>query len=133
MARRLQFFRPEEAEMIRKSGLFMLIFIASTGIGLVTAGDDPSSQQKQSAAKSGASSMTGCVDQQEGHYVLVDDHELKPVANLEADGFPTEGFAKYMGNKVTVRGTVKSDGSGKSVKVRTIEKVSDTCGTSQGK
>jgi hypothetical protein len=27
------------------------------------------------------------------------------MADLEADGFPTEGFAKHMGHKVTVRGT----------------------------
>ena len=120
--------------MVRTSTLFMVMF-AFTGIGLVAAaaGEDPASQQKQSAAKAGAGSMTGCVDQQEGRYVLVDDRDLKPVANLEADGFPTEGFAKYMGNKVTVRGTIKPDGAGKMVKVRTIEKISDTCTASQDK
>jgi len=40
-------------------------------------------------------SMTGCVDEQEGRYVLIDDHSLAPIADLEADGFPTEGFAKH--------------------------------------
>lgn len=71
--------------------------------------------------------LTGCVDQQEGRYVLTDDRTLSPVADLEADGFPTEGFAKHVGHKVTIRG-ISSSGSARPVfKVRTIETVSETC------
>jgi hypothetical protein len=122
--------------MIRNTALLTFALLAFTGIGPAASATETDTvpQQRQSdAAKTGSSSITGCVDQQDGKYVLVDDRELKPVANLEADGFPTEGFAKYMGNKVTVRGTVKSDGSTKSFKVRNIEKISDTCSVSQGK
>jgi len=90
-------------------------------------------KQPPPPAKAGESSMTGCVDQQEGHYVLVDDRNLKPVASLEAQGFPQEGFAKYMGNKITVRGTVKSSGSQPVFSVRRIEKVSEQCSGSQDK
>jgi hypothetical protein len=86
---------------------------------------DPGKDKKDS--KNG-SSLTGCVDEQDGRYVLVDDQNLNPVANLEADGFPTEGFAKHLGHKVTVRGT-SIPGSGRpSFKVRSIETVSETCG-----
>jgi hypothetical protein len=53
------------------------------------------------------------------------------IANLAADGFPTEGFAKYMGNKVTVRGTASSGGSRPLFKVRNIEKISETCAPRQ--
>ena len=71
--------------------------------------------------------LTGCIDEKEGHYVLVDDRSLNPVADLEAVGFPTEGFAKYMGHKVTIRG-ISSSGSTRPVfKVRSIETVSETC------
>jgi hypothetical protein len=94
---------------------------------------DPADQQQQernrqapSKAKADAS-MTGCVDQQDGKYVLVDDRNLAPVADLEAEGFPTEGFAKHVGNKVTVRGTVNSNGPRPLVKVRSIQRVSDGC------
>jgi hypothetical protein len=72
----------------------------------------PNSQEKAPAGKKKAasgSSLSGCVDQQEGHYVLVDDRSLSPVADLEADGFPTEGFGKHMGHKVTIRGTSGSE------------------------
>ncbi|HXS96228.1 MAG TPA: hypothetical protein VN736_16610 [Candidatus Limnocylindrales bacterium] len=75
--------------------------------------------------------MTGCVDEQDGKYVLVDDRTLNPIASLEADGFPTEGFAKHMGHKVTVRGTSSTGGAKPVFKVRTIEPVADTCAPQQ--
>jgi hypothetical protein len=82
------------------------------------------SEQKK---KPEGTSLTGCVDQQDGQFVLVDDHDLKVVANLDAEGFPAEGFAKHVGQKVTVRG-VSNPGSTRPVfKVRTIETVSETC------
>jgi hypothetical protein len=74
-----------------------------------------------------SSSLTGCIDEQNGQYVLVDDQNLNPVANLEADGFPTEGFAKHLGHKVTVRGTSIPASVRPTFKVRSIETVSDTC------
>jgi hypothetical protein len=89
--------------------------------------------QSQSKAQEGkkkvasGASLSGCVDQQDGRYVLVDDRSLDPVADLEADGFPTEGFAKHMGHKVTIRGTSNSGSTRPLFKVRTIETVSETC------
>src|ERR1039458_6358414 len=80
--------------------------------------------KKQAAS---GSSLTGCVDEKEGHYILVDDRSLSPVADLEADGFPTEGFAKHVGHKVTVRGTSSSGSTRPVFKVRTIETLSETC------
>jgi hypothetical protein len=90
----------------------------------------PASQKKVQDGKKttpSLASLTGCVDEKEGHYILVDDRNLDPVADLEADGFPTEGFAKHVGHKVTIRG-ISSSGSTRPVfKVRTIETVSETC------
>src|ERR1035438_7455157 len=73
---------------------------------------------KQAAS---GSSLSGCVDEKEGHYILVDDRSLTPVADLEADGFPTEGFAKHVGHKVTVRGTSTSGSARPVFKVRSID------------
>jgi hypothetical protein len=51
---------------------------------------------------------------------------------LEAEGFPTEGFAKHVGHKVNVRGTAGSnDQQGPVFKVRSVEALSDTCGPKQ--
>jgi len=77
--------------------------------------------------KAKTDSLIGCIDQQEGRYVLVDSRTMNVVAALEADGFPTEGFAKHMGHKVTVRGTSSTAGALPIFKVRGIETVSDTC------
>ncbi len=86
-------------------------------------------QQKQpkAPAKPAGASMTGCVDEQDSRYVLTDDRTLNPIANLEADGFPTEGFAKHMGHKVTVRGTSNPGDPLPVFKVRSIETISETC------
>jgi hypothetical protein len=73
--------------------------------------------------------MSGCVDEQDGKYVLIHDQTRAVLANLEADGFPVEGFAKHVGHKVTVRGTSSPDGGERPVfKVRVVESVSDACG-----
>lgn len=84
-------------------------------------------QQPKKDAKSASDSMTGCVDEQDGQYVLTNDRDLALIAVLVADGFPTEGFAKHIGHKVTVRGTSVPDGSKPTFKVRTIALVSETC------
>ena len=77
--------------------------------------------------KGSATALTGCVDEQEGQWVLVNDQTMAIIANLAAEGFPTEGFAKYVGHKVTVRGTSSSTGSRPLFKVRSIETISETC------
>lgn len=75
--------------------------------------------------------MTGCIDEDSGRYILVDDRELKPIADLQAEGFPTEGFAKHVGHKVIVRG-ISSPGEIRPLfKVRSIETVSETCAPQQ--
>ncbi len=88
-------------------------------------------QQPKSESKAKETALTGCVDEKEGHYVLVDDRNLSPIAKLEAEGFPTESFAKHLGHKVTVRGTSNSAGAAPTFRVRSIETVSDVCGPHQ--
>jgi hypothetical protein len=85
------------------------------------------SKEKAPPAKNAAASMTGCVDEQEGNYVLLSDRTMNPIANLEADGFPREAFAKHVGHKVTVRGTSNPQGALPLFKVKAIETVSETC------
>jgi hypothetical protein len=67
------------------------------------------------------------VDEQDGHWVLVSDQTMAIIANLAADGFPPEAFAKHVGHKVTVRGTRSPGGPTPMFKVRSIETISETC------
>jgi len=83
--------------------------------------------EPKSGVKGQVASLTGCVDEQEGKWVLVNDQTMAVIADLAADGFPKEAFAKHMGHKVTVRGTRSSEGQRPVFKVRSIETISDTC------
>jgi len=120
---------------MRRSSLAIftvLAMLASAGrtTAAVTgqAQQQPTSSKKAAPAKKGqGSTLTGCVDQQEGRYILVDDHGLNRIADLEADGFPTEGFAKYVGQKVTVRGASATNSDHPLFKVRQVEVISETC------
>jgi len=122
--------------MIRAAAISVLVVLAS--LSLSYAQSNPAvnrSQDQQSKAepkekadpKGQAGSLTGCVDEQEGKWVLVNDQTMAIIATLAADGFPSEGFAKYMGHKVNVRGTASSGGSGSTFKVREIKTISETC------
>ena len=93
----------------------------------------PAQEQKapKSESKRGSSSLSGCVDEQDGHYVLIDDRTLTPIADLEADGFPNEGFAKHLGHKVTVRGISSSGTTRPLFKVRSVDIIRDTCAPQQ--
>jgi hypothetical protein len=90
---------------------------------------------KQKAApksKTDQASLSGCIDEQDGRYVLIEGRTRALIANLEADGFETEGFAKHVGHKVIVRGTSNPSGAEHPVfKVRSVETVSDTCAPQQ--
>src|ERR1700760_973715 len=104
----------------------ILLSAQSISLAATTVMQERSAPPK-SESKPGSASLTGCVDEQDGHYVLVDERTLTPIANLEADGFPTESFAKHLGHKVTVRGISNSGPSRPVFKVRTVDKISDTC------
>jgi hypothetical protein len=121
--------------MVRCLAITVLVAVANVSTfvvranGLVSSQDQtPKAEPKDKAEpKRQAASLTGCVDEQDGKWVLVNNQTMAIIANLTADGFPGEAFAKYVGHKVTVRGTANSDGSKSEFKVREIESVSDTC------
>jgi len=122
--------------MIR--GASIAILVVSAGINLtfacpnsgMTGSQDqpPKTEPKEKAEPKGqTATLTGCVDEQDGKWVLVNDQTMAIIAKLAADGFPTEAFAKYMGHKVNVRGTASSDDSGSTFRVREIKTISETC------
>jgi hypothetical protein len=103
---------------------------AWTGSIAVAAGLGGAEEKKQptkSAARPAGTSLTGCVDEQDGRFVLVNDRTLSPIADLAAEGFPQEGFAKHLGHKVTVRGTSIPRGTRPLFRVRSVAAVSDVC------
>jgi hypothetical protein len=122
--------------MIRGAAITVLVVVAGLSLSdarsnlAVDRSQDqqPKTEPKEKADPKGqTASLTGCVDEQEGKWVLVNDQTMAIIANLAADGFPTEGFAKYMGHKVTVQGTASQDGPRSTFKVRSIKTIRETC------
>jgi hypothetical protein len=91
-------------------------------------GAAPSSSKKVQKTRTTVDSATGCVDERPGTYVLLDEHNLQEVAELKPEGFPGEGLAKYLGQKVRIRGHLVE---GHIWKVRSIETIADTCSPAQ--
>jgi hypothetical protein len=130
LAPQLLEFGERQAAMRQASRLFAAVIILAVGIPQTVVASQAQKNETKKAEqkkKPEGASLSGCVDQQEGQFVLVDDHDLKLVTALEAEGFPTEGFAKHVGQKVIVRGTNNPGGTRPAFKVRSIEKVSETC------
>jgi len=91
------------------------------------AADGPSQAAPTSKSVPAApTSLTGCIDEQYGQYVLLDDQMLK-ITSLESAGSAKDVFAKYVGHEVQVRGT-KSSGPKATFTVTSIEQIRDNCG-----
>jgi hypothetical protein len=84
--------------MRQAARLIAVVTIVASGIvprvSMASQAQNSQSKKAEQKKKPEGASLTGCVDQQDGQFVLVDDHDLKVVASLDADGFPAEGFAK---------------------------------------
>ena len=93
--------------------------------------------RKKSAPKSkdsreGQQTLTGCVDEQDGKYVLLDDRMLNKLADLETTIAAKEDvFAKHVGHKVNVKGYRSSEQESR-FKVVSIEDVADVCAPAGG-
>jgi len=79
----------------------------------------------QSAPKA-QHSLTGCIDEQAGQYVLLDDQMAK-IASLQSADSDQEVFAKHLGRMVRVIGTDLSGRKG-TFQVTRIEQLSGRCG-----
>ncbi|MGB7759502.1 MAG: hypothetical protein WBL61_06720 [Bryobacteraceae bacterium] len=71
-------------------------------------------------------SLTGCIDEQDGQYVLLDD-QMRKITSLQSAGSDKDVFAKYVGSMVQVRGT-KSSERNATFKVTSIKEVAGNCG-----
>src|SRR5262245_64466137 len=82
----------------------------------------PAQKKSKSPKKDAAASTTlaGCVDEKDGVYTLTDDTAIKTIARLQAVGFEQEGFAKFVGHKVSVTGQLTNEGDVPLMKVRAI-------------
>lgn len=83
--------------------------------------DNPPTKSNSSAEQR----LTGCLDEQDGHYVLLDD-QMHKVISLQSPGSDDTWFARFMGHEVRVTGTQSSVQQG-LFEVTGIEQISDSC------
>jgi len=101
--------------------LLMIVMLA----GSLLAGAPQEGKAGKASAKA---SLTGCMDEREGQYVLTNDTDLRPTARLQpAAGSAEDNFARHMGHKVTVRGKLSKEEPLPVMTVEGIETVSETC------
>ncbi len=87
-------------------------------------------KNQRSAAKD---SLTGCVDERDGQYVLTNDTDLKPIARLlPAAGSAEDNFARHMGHKVAVKGKLSKEAALPVMTVESVETVSEACAPTSG-
>src|SRR5437764_9001479 len=98
--------------------LILVMFSAIAGLAIAAPFQDkagsPGASQKKSAPKAKSSrqtqqTLTGCIDEQDGSYVLLDDRMLNKLADLEAVGASNDAFfAKHLGHTVAIKGSKSS-------------------------
>jgi hypothetical protein len=90
----------------------------------------PQSGKTKPGAKA---SLTGCIDERDGQYVLTNDTNLQPTARLQpAAGSPEDNFARHMGHKVKVQGVLSKEEPLPTMTVESVETVSQTCAPASG-
>jgi len=101
------------------------------GLAILTGCLAFAAQQPGKARPAAKASLTGCVDEHDGQYVLTNDTNLQASARLmPAAGTAEDNFARHMGHKVTVRGTLSKDEPLPVMTVQSVETVSETCAPS---
>ena len=122
--------------------MLLMAWTAYAGLLLAAPADEkpgPSDgSQKKAAPNSKKSnrqaqeSLTGCVDEQDGKYVLLDDRMLNKLADLETSvASAADFFARFVGHKVVVKGS-KVLAQETVFKVTGIEDVAAVCAPAPG-
>ena len=104
----------------------ILLGLLVLAMGVAMAQSQPA--KPRSSAKA---TLTGCVDERDGEYVLTNDTDLQPTARLKpAAGSPEDNFARHVGQKVKLKGVLAKEDPLPIVTVENIELISQTCAPS---
>ena len=118
----------------RVTPLFLMIGLTLLSLPVAGIPQEPPTKQAEKPRKSdpkGTVSLSGCMDEHDGQFILIHEQTRDLIATLEAEGFPSENFARHLGHTVTVRGTSNPNGAHPVIKVRSVEPTRDTCGSQQ--
>jgi hypothetical protein len=94
-------------------------------LGALCASQPGRSPAANGAAAKAQQALTGCIDEQRGKYVLLDE-QMVQIVRLQSVGADQEIFARHLGHKVKVVGT-RSSGEDAVFKVSSVETLESRC------
>jgi hypothetical protein len=120
-----------KSQIVLLGALLCLGSVAPAQTKSPATGDKPkqteSANREKRPTAGNAQSFTGCVDQQDGKYVLLDE-QLRRFIALQTPGSDADSrFAKYLGQKVQVSGSQPA-GEANTVNVEHISGIANMCG-----
>jgi hypothetical protein len=84
----------------------------------------PAAQKDQKGAEGkqqqSTTTLTGVIDQKGSEFVLSGEQAMKTTAVLRAKGFTDDNFARFVGNRVQVRGELTTEGDRQILTVRSL-------------
>jgi hypothetical protein len=104
--------------------LFLFLFLAAQVVWPA-----PDAKAKENSKKSAPKqqSLTGCLDQQGETYVLRGLAAAGVLATLKGEAFPDDNFARYVGHKVTVHGSMQKEGESAVLRVTKVDDAGPGC------
>ncbi len=92
-----------------------------------TGSNNTKAPAKKSPSKSTQMSLTGCLDQQGETYVIRELSTAGAVSRLKGKSFSDDNFARYVGHKVTVHGTIEKQDQAAVMHVTKIDDAGPGC------
>jgi hypothetical protein len=129
---------PEESQVEENSSMKRLLMLVIVIFPLAFALPEPGSKaakdtvQKRSRKanekdKTAMTQLTGCLDQQGDTYILRELGAAAKIATLKGKAFSDDNFARYVGHKVTVHGTLQKDAEAAVLHVTKVDDSGPGC------
>ena len=107
--------------------MLRVLFVLMLATPLTWAAQGKSEKKPTQKNRTATQSITGCVDQQGETYVLRELTAARTVTTLRGKAFSDDNFARYVGHKVTVHGTVQKQGDSSVVNVTKVDDAGPGC------
>lgn len=90
-------------------------------LGACLAGAQDPTEKRQKNRQTASSAMTGCVDQRNDEFILVECGDMTMRAVLRGQGFSDDNFARFVGLRVKVEGRMDRKGDVPLIHVTRID------------
>lgn len=97
------------------------VFLLAACISLAPAADKDTKSRNRTEAKQVLTTLTGVIDQAGDEFILSSEDTMGTKAVLRAQGFTADNFARFVGNRVEVRGEMQVEGERRVLMVKSLD------------